>query len=123
MPGLVKLTTFSDNGQEVLVGLAGGEAPFGPSLTALPLYEATALSDTELWSIPVADFERSAALKERLLPHTGQRLKQTELLLAVYGQTRVPDRLYSLLRTVKTRNWGTCRRGHTAKHSSHPMKS
>lgn len=99
--GLVKLTTFSDNGQEVLVGLAGAEAPFGPSLTALPLYEATALSDTELCSIPLADFESSPTLRQRLLPQISSRLKQTELLLTVYGQTRVADRLYSLLQLLK----------------------
>jgi PAS domain S-box-containing protein len=99
--GLVKLTTFSDKGQEVLVGLAGASAPFGSSLTALSLYEATALADTQLWCIPLTEFATSPQLKQRLLPQISQRLKQTELLLAVYGQTRVPDRLYSLLQLLK----------------------
>ncbi len=46
--GLVKLTAFSDRGDEVIVGLAANMSPFGPSLTALPLYQATALADTHL---------------------------------------------------------------------------
>ncbi len=99
--GLVKLTTYSHSGQEVLIGLAGPKAPFSPSLTALPLYEATALADTQLWSIPLTDYATSPALKQRLLPQISQRLKQTELLLAVYGQTQVADRLQSLLRLLK----------------------
>lgn len=99
--GLVKLTTFSHNGQEVLMGLAGASAPFGSSLTALPLYQATALADTQLWCIPSNDFAASPRLKQRLLPQITQRLKQTELLLAVYGQVRVSDRLESLLQLLK----------------------
>lgn len=99
--GLVKLTTFSDSGQEVLVGLAGASSAFGSSLTALSLYEATALADTQLWCIPFTEFSISPQLKQRLLPQISQRLKQTESLLAIYGQTRVPDRLYSLLQLLK----------------------
>jgi CRP-like cAMP-binding protein len=97
----VKLTTFSQTGQEILIGLAGASAPFGPSLTALTLYEATALADTQLWCIPLSDYTTSLPLQQRLLPHISQRLKQTELLLTVYGQLRVSDRLYTLLQLLK----------------------
>lgn len=99
--GLVKLTTYSHSGQEVLVGLVGASSAFGSTLTALSLYEATALADTQLWSIPLSEFATSPQLKQRLLRQISQRLKQTESLLAVYGQTRVADRLESLLRLLK----------------------
>jgi PAS domain S-box-containing protein len=99
--GLVKLTTFSQSGQEVLVGLAGAKAVFSSTLTALPLYEATALTDTQLWCIPLSKFATSVQLQQRLLPQISQRLKQTESLLAVCGQVRVADRLYSLLQWLK----------------------
>ena len=99
--GLVKLTTFSHSGQEVLVGLAAVKAVFGSTLTALPLYEATALADTQLWCISLSKFATSAQLQQRLLPQISQRLKQTESLLAVCGQVRVADRLYSLLQWLK----------------------
>jgi CRP-like cAMP-binding protein len=97
----VKLTTFSDSGQEVLIGLAGAWAPFGLSLTDLPLYEAIALADTQLWCISLSDFATSAKLKQRLLPQISQRLKQAELLLAICGQPRVADRLHSLFELLK----------------------
>lgn len=99
--GLVKLTTFRQSGQEVLVGLAGASAPFGSTLTTLPLYEATALADTQLWCIPLSEFASSPQLQQRLLPQINQRLKQTESLLAVCGQTRLADRLHSLLQLLK----------------------
>lgn len=98
--GLVKLTTFCASGEEVLVGLAGEKAPFGSSLTSLPLYEATALSDTQLWCIPLSD-ATSFELMQHFLPQISQRLKQTESLLAIYGQVRVADRLDSLLELLK----------------------
>ncbi|MBW4606152.1 MAG: PAS domain-containing protein [Hassallia sp. WJT32-NPBG1] len=99
--GLVKLITYCDNGQEVLLGLAGAKAPFGSSLTELPLYEATALADTLVSSISVTDLANSAEVKQQLLPQISQRLKQTESLLAVHGQSRVADRLQSLLELLK----------------------
>jgi PAS domain S-box-containing protein len=99
--GLVKLTTFCQSGQEVLVGLAGASAPFGSALTTLPLYEATALADTQLWCIPLNEFATSPQLRQRFLPQISQRLKQTESLLAVCGQTRLADRLHSLLQLLK----------------------
>ena len=99
--GLVKLTTYSDNGQEVLLGLAGAKAPFGSSLTGLSLYEATALADTLVSSISLTDLANSAEVKQQLLPQISQRLKQSESLLAVHGQSRVADRLESLLELLK----------------------
>lgn len=99
--GLVKLTTFSHTDQQVLVGLAGAKAPFGASLTTLPLYQATALADTQLWCISLTDFATSPELQQQLLPQISQRLRQTELLLAVYGQPRVTDRFHSLLQLLK----------------------
>jgi PAS domain S-box-containing protein len=99
--GLVKLTTYAENGQEILIGLAGSAAPFGSNLTTLPLYEATAIADTQLRSIPLADLATSAELRQQLLPQISQRLKQTEALLAIYGQPRVSDRLERLLELLK----------------------
>ncbi len=99
--GLVKLTTFCDRAQEVLVGLAGAKAAFGSSLTGLPCYEATALVDTQVSCISLTELANSDQLKQQLLPQISQRLKQTESLLAVYGQSRVADRLHSLLQLLK----------------------
>lgn len=99
--GLVKLTTFSSNGEELLAGLAGASTVFGSSLVASPLYQAIALTTTHLRQIPLVEIETSPPLAQSLLPHLGQRLRQCDALLAVYGQQRACDRLEALLLFLK----------------------
>ena len=92
--GLVKLSTVSEGG-EVFLGLVGPSMPFGSSLTALPIYQATALSDVELAAISLAD-EQPSELRT-LIPPIINRLQQTELLLAIAGKRQIQDRLNNLL--------------------------
>lgn len=100
--GLVKLSTMSETGEEVLVGLAGPSMPFGSSMTSLPTYQATALSnDVQLVGISLEEIAASPRLNQALLPKISQRLRQTELLLAITGNRQVKDRLYYLLLWLK----------------------
>lgn len=99
--GVVKLSTLSDNSEEVIVGFAGPSTPFGSSLTALQIYQATALCDVQLVSISLSELAISPPLTQALLPKINQRLRQTELLLAIGGQRRVRERLYRLLLLLK----------------------
>lgn len=100
--GWVKLMTIGENGQEVLVGLAGPEMVFGSCLTALPTYQATALSkDVELTSISLAEIATSPQLAQMLFSKINHRLKQAECLLAITGLLRVKDRLHYLLMLLK----------------------
>ncbi|MBD2100065.1 helix-turn-helix domain-containing protein [Leptolyngbya sp. FACHB-261] len=96
--GVVKLSTLSDNGEEILIGLAGSSTLFGPILTTLSVYQAVALSDTvELVAIPIAELATSPDLVQMLFPQVTQRLHQAETLLAIVGYRHVPDRLCRLL--------------------------
>ncbi len=100
--GLVKLTTMSETGHEVLVGLAGLSIPFGASMTSLPIYQATALSETvELVCFSLSEISNSPQLIQAISPQVNQRLRQTEQLLAVSGKRQVKDRLLHLLRLLK----------------------
>ncbi|MFB2896998.1 PAS domain-containing protein [Aerosakkonemataceae cyanobacterium BLCC-F50] len=100
--GLVKLTTITENGEEVLIGFAGREMVFGSSLTSLQAYQATALSKTvELVSISLSDVNNYPNLCQSLFPKISQRLKQTETMLAISGQKLVKDRLRNLLRLLQ----------------------
>jgi PAS domain S-box-containing protein len=100
--GLVKLSTMSESGDEVLVGLAGSSMPFGSSLTSLHTYQAIALSDNvELVCISLAEIAASPRLTQALLPQISKRLRQTEALLAISGKRQVKDRLYYLLLWLK----------------------
>jgi PAS domain S-box-containing protein len=99
--GLVKLTTLSEKGEEILVGLVGSSMPFGSNLTALPTYQATALTDTQLVCIPLTELATSPQIAQILLAKISQRLRQTEHLLAISGRRRVSDRLHQLLLLLK----------------------
>lgn len=99
--GLVKLTTMSENGEEVLVGLAGPALPFGSDLTSLHTYQAIALTDVELICFSSTDIGASPSFAQSILPQINQRLRQTEALLAISGQRRVKDRFLQLLQLLK----------------------
>ncbi len=99
--GIVKLSTMSENGSEVLVGLAGPSMPFGADLTELQTYQATALSRVELVCFFGAEIAASPAMAQTLLPKIKQRLQQTESLLAISGQRHVKDRFYKLMQLLK----------------------
>ena len=99
--GIVKLSTIRENGEEVLVGLAGPLMPFGSALTSLQTYQATALSKVELVCFSPTDLATSPELAQIFLTQINQRLRQTEALLAISGQRHVKDRLYQLLLLLK----------------------
>lgn len=99
--GTVKLTTMSEKGEEILVGFVGDSMVFGSSLTALPTYQATALSKVKLTSISLSEIAQSPQLAQTILVAVNQRLRQTESFLAIHGQIRVEDRLKQLLLVLK----------------------
>ncbi len=99
--GIVKLSTLSETGEEVVVGLAGPGMPFGVELTALHTYQATALSQVELLCYSFSELAASPLLAANVLPRINQRLQQTEALLAIFGQRRVKDRFEQLLQLLK----------------------
>lgn len=99
--GVVKLSTMSERGEEMLIGLVRDSMIFGSSLTALQTYEAIALSKVQIVSIPLTEVSQSPRLSQVLLPLISQRLRQTESFLSIYGQLRVEDRLQHLLRLLK----------------------
>lgn len=100
--GMVKLSTMTENGEEVLVGFAGREMVFSSSLTSLQTYQATALSPAvELVSISLSDVADYPNFAQALFPKISQRLKQTEAMLAISGQKLVKDRLHNLLRLLQ----------------------
>lgn len=99
--GLVKLTTLSEQGEEIIVGLAGPSMPFSSGLSGLQTYQARALSEVQLVNIPLEELNSSGRLAQELVPHLNQRLRQSEILLSILGQRHVADRLRLLLSLLK----------------------
>lgn len=99
--GIVKLSTITEVGEEVLVGLVRPSMAFGAELTSLRTYEAIALCDVELLSFSLKDIATYPQIAQKILPQINQRLRQTEALLAISGQRHAKDRLYNLLLLLK----------------------
>ncbi|MEH2286855.1 PAS domain S-box protein [Nostoc sp.] len=99
--GFVKLSTYCETGEEVVIGLATAGMVFGSSLTSLSIYQATALADVDLVSIYAGEIAASPTLSHTLLPKINQRLQQTESFLVICGRRRVQDRLHDLLQLLK----------------------
>ncbi len=99
--GLVKLSTFCETGEEILIGLVAEEMVFGSSMTSLAIYQATAQTDVELVSINVSEIGFFSTLSHALLPKIQQRLQQTESFLVISGRRRVQERLHHLLEFLK----------------------
>ncbi|NJO93707.1 MAG: Crp/Fnr family transcriptional regulator, partial [Hydrococcus sp. RM1_1_31] len=86
----------------MLVGLAGKNMFFGSSLTCLPTYQATVLSEkVQLVSIALTQMKESPTIQEILMPKIVQRLCQTESLIAIAGVRQIPVRIYHLLLWLK----------------------
>jgi PAS domain S-box-containing protein len=101
--GWVKLSTLTENNSEVLMGIAGQGIPFCRTLTALPIYQVTALSPTvELITISHLEITHSPHLAQWIAEGVTQRLQQSELFLSVFGRRRASDRLLTLLQVLKT---------------------
>jgi PAS domain S-box-containing protein len=99
--GAVKLTTLSDSGEDILIGLVSDDQVFGTSLTALSIYQAIALSEVKLLPLSMADCQRSPELALALMTRIVQRLQQTERFVTMQGQLRVQDRLIQFLSILK----------------------
>lgn len=100
--GLVKLTSLTEQNKESLIGLVGKGMPFGTYLTALSIYQATALSDVALVSVSLSEVAASPYLAQLLLSKTGQRLRQAELLVSILAEERAEKRLCRLLELLQT---------------------
>lgn len=99
--GWVKLSTFCETGEEILIGLAGPGMVFGSSMTSLNIYQAIALSNVELVSIYTTEIPAFSTLSSTIVPKINQRLQQTESFLAISGRRQVQERLHYLLEFLK----------------------
>jgi CRP-like cAMP-binding protein len=87
--GMVKLTAISMQGDELLLGLAGANEPFGDPLTQVDAYAAITMVDTDLLCVSCDAIARNPALAIGLLQAVGQRYRQSEALLALLGRARL----------------------------------
>jgi CRP-like cAMP-binding protein len=95
--GMVKLGAVSIHGDELLLGLAGPNEPFGDPLSNVEAYEAITLCDTDLLCLSCAEIEQSPHLAMALMHAVSSRYRQAEVLLALLGLRRVEERVRGFL--------------------------
>ena len=94
---MVKLGAITVHGDELLLGFAGPNQPFGESLSTVEAYEAVALSDCDLLCITTNDVEQSPQLALAMMHAITARHSQVESLLALLGLRRVEERVRGFL--------------------------
>ena len=95
--GMVKLGAVSVHGDELLLGLAGPNEPFGEPLSTVEAYEAVTLSDCDLLCLSMTEVEQSPQLAVTMLEAVSMRYRQAEYLLSLLGLRRVEERVRGFL--------------------------
>ena len=95
--GMVKLGAVTVHGDELLLGLAGPNEPFGEPLSTVEAYEAVTLTDCDLLCVTLAEMHEMPELSRKLLDAVVLRYRQSEYLLSLLGLRRVEERVRGFL--------------------------
>ena len=109
--GMVKLSSMNEQGEDVLLALAGPNEPFGEPLSNLDLYEATTLSDCDLLCLPMEEIQQTPHLASTLMLALISRTRQSEALIALLGLRRVEDRVRGFLELLAEEYGQPCEDG------------
>jgi CRP-like cAMP-binding protein len=109
--GMVKLSAISIQGDELLLGLAGPNEPFGDPLSNVDVYEATTLCESDLLCISCDEIAASPHLALALLQGMGVRYRQSEAMLGLLGLRRIEDRVRGFLELLANDYGQPCDQG------------
>ena len=109
--GMVKLNAITIHGDELLLGLAGPNEPFGDPLTNVEAYSATTLVSTDLLCVSCEEIQRSPHLAMGLLQGMAARYRQSEALLALLGLRRIEERVRGFLELLTNDYGQPCEEG------------
>ena len=109
--GMVKLSAISVQGDELLLGLAGPNEPFGDPLSNVEVYEATTLCESDLLCLTCDEIAASPHLAMALLQGMGVRYRQSEAMLGLLGLRRIEDRVRGFLQLLANDYGQPCDQG------------
>jgi len=109
--GMVKLTALTIHGDELVLGLAGANEPFGDPLVGVEAYSAVALADSDLLCLPEREIHGDPALAVAMLEAVSQRYRQSQSLLGLMGLRRVEERLRGFLELLASEYGQPCAEG------------
>jgi CRP-like cAMP-binding protein len=109
--GMVKLTALTIHGDEMVLGLASANEPFGDPLVGVEAYSAVALADSDLLCLPLREIYGDPALAVAMLQAVSQRYRQSQSLLGLMGLRRVEERLRGFLELLASEYGQPCAEG------------
>jgi CRP-like cAMP-binding protein len=109
--GMVKLSAISVQGDELLLGLAGPDEPFGDPLSNVQAYEARTLMDTDLLCLSCEELASSPHLAMAVLQGMAARYRQSEAMLALLGLRRIEERVRGFLELLANDYGQPCEQG------------
>ena len=109
--GMVKLSCINEQGDDLLLALAGPNEPFAESLAHSDLCEATAICDSDLLCLSLEEIEATPHLALALMRATSSRVRQSEALIALLGLRRIEDRVRGFLELLATEYGQPCDQG------------
>jgi len=109
--GMVKLTALTIHGDEMVLGLAGANEPFGDPLVGVEAYSAVALADSDLLCLPLREIYGDPALAVAMLQAVSQRYRQSQSLLGLMGLRRVEERVRGFLEMLASEYGQPCAEG------------
>ncbi|MFM2079713.1 MAG: hypothetical protein RLZZ219_395 [Cyanobacteriota bacterium] len=109
--GMVKLGCITESGDDLVLGLAGPNEPFGEPLTNIDLYEAVTLCDSDLLCLPLDEIASVPHLSVTLVKAMASRMRQAEALIALLGLRRIEDRVRGFLELLAQDYGQHCEQG------------
>ncbi len=95
--GIARTQLLQHGGAESTLGLVGPMMPVFSSFTLLSAYEAYALSNVDLMRLSWSEVQKSDVLMRELNRTLIQRLRHTEVLLALHSKRQTSERLIGFL--------------------------
>ena len=109
--GMVKLGAITIHGDELLLGLAGPNEPFGDPLIGVEAFEARTLCDSDLLCLTMAEIQADPGLSAAMLQALAQRYRQSQALLGLMALRRVEERVRGFLELVASDYGQPCDQG------------
>jgi CRP-like cAMP-binding protein len=109
--GMVKLGAVTIHGDDLLLGLAGPNEPFGEPLSGVDAFEARTLCDTDLLCLSLQEIQADPALSAGMIHALAQRYRQSQALLGLMALRRVEERVRGFLELVASDYGQPCEQG------------
>ena len=109
--GIVKLSCLNEQGDDVLLAIAGPNEPFGDPLTHLDLYEVTTLDHCDLLGLSIQEVTSTPHLNINLMEALMQRTRQSESLIALLSLRGVDNRVKRFLELLAENYGQPCDQG------------